>query len=44
MLRNTMVQAKRLILAKRYDGLPKITDFKLEEVTLPALNDGGLCC
>lgn len=44
MSKRAMVQAKRFILAKRYDGLPKVTDFKLEDVALPALNDGGLIC
>lgn len=42
MLKRTMVQAKKFIFAKRFEGLPKITDFRLEEETLPALNDGGL--
>lgn len=37
----TMVQAKKFIYTKRFDGLPKLTDFRLEEETLPALSDGG---
>lgn len=37
----TMVQAKKFIYAKRFVGLPKVTDFRLEEETLPALGDGG---
>lgn len=41
MLKRTMVKAKKFIFAKRFDGMPKITDFRLEEETLPALNDGG---
>lgn len=38
-----MVQAKKFVYAKRFDGLPKISDFKLESETLPALKDGGKC-
>lgn len=37
-----MVQAKKFIYAKRFEGMPKVTDFRLEEETLPELNDGGL--
>lgn len=37
-----MVKAKKYIFAKRFDGLPKVTDFRLEEETLPELRDGGL--
>lgn len=40
--RNIMVQAKKFIFAKRFDGMPKLSDFRLEEETLPALEDGGL--
>lgn len=36
-----MVQAKKFIYAQRFDGLPKVTDFKLEEEKLPELNSGG---
>lgn len=41
MLKRTMVQAKKFIYAKRFDGLPKLSDFKLEEEALPELKDGG---
>lgn len=37
-----MVRAKKFIFAKRFKGLPKVTDFRLEEETLPALKNGGL--
>lgn len=36
-----MVKAKKFIYAKRFDGFPKITDFRLEEEELPELKDGG---
>lgn len=36
-----MVKAKKFIYAVRFDGLPKVTDFRLEEETLPELKDGG---
>lgn len=36
-----MVKAKKIIFAKRFDGLPKVTDFRLEEETLPELKNGG---
>lgn len=37
-----MVKAKKFIFATKFDGLPKVTDFRLEEETLPELKDGGL--
>lgn len=37
----TMVTAKKFIYAKRFEGLPKVTDFRLEEEILPDLKDGG---
>lgn len=36
-----MVQAKKFIYAKRYEGEPKVTDFKFVEEDLPPLKDGG---
>ena len=36
-------QAKKFIYAKKFDGMPKVTDFRLEEETLPELKDGGSC-
>lgn len=42
MLRRTMVKAKKFIFAKRFEGMPKISDFQLEEETLPELNDGDV--
>lgn len=36
-----MVTAKKFIYAKRFEGLPKVTDFRLEEEILPDLKDGG---
>lgn len=41
MLNRTMVQAKKFIFAKRFEGMPKISDFRLEEESLPELKDGG---
>lgn len=40
-LKKAMVQAKKFIYSKRFVGLPKLTDFQLEEETLPELQDGG---
>lgn len=37
-----MVQAKKFIYAKRFESMPKITDFRLEEETLPELNEGDV--
>lgn len=37
-----MVQAKKFIFANRFDGMPKVDDFVLEEETLPDVLDGGL--
>lgn len=36
-----MVIAKKFIFATRFDGLPKTTDFSMEEETLDELKDGG---
>lgn len=34
--------AKKFVIAKRFEGLPKLNDFKLVEETLPTeLKDGG---
>ena len=41
-MKRAMVQAKKWIYAKRFEGLPKVTDFRLEKETLPELKDGGL--
>lgn len=41
MLKSTMMKAKKFINVKRFEGLPKLTDFRLEEETLPELKDGG---
>ena len=35
------IQAKKFVYAEKFEGLPKITDFQLEEETLPELKDGG---
>lgn len=40
-LNDKMVKAKKFIYAKRFDGMPKLDDFKLEIETLPELKDGG---
>lgn len=36
-----MVKANKFVLVKRFRGLPKVNDFKLEEEEMPELNDGG---
>lgn len=34
--------ARKFVLVKPFEGLPKLTDFKIVEETLPAeLQDGG---
>lgn len=38
-----MVKATKIILQKRFDGLPKKDDFKIVEEELPPLKDGGIC-
>lgn len=40
---SNMVNAKKFIYAKRFDGEPKVTDFELREEELPALKNGGKC-
>lgn len=37
-----MEEARRFVFVKRFNGMPKVTDFRLEEVALPFLKDGGL--
>lgn len=34
-------QAKKFVYAKKFEGLPKVSDFSLENETLPELKDGG---
>lgn len=41
-MKRAMVLAKKFIFVKRFDGMPKISDFRLEEEILPELKDGGL--
>lgn len=36
-----MVTSKKFILAKQFDGPPKLSDLQLVEEELPALKDGG---
>lgn len=36
-----MVKAKKFIYSKPFNGLPKISDFQLEEEILPELQNGG---
>lgn len=36
-----MVKAKKYILVRHFDGLPKKEDLKIVEEELPALKDGG---
>lgn len=36
-----MVRAKIFIYAKKFEGLPKVSDFELQEEELPNLKDGG---
>lgn len=36
--------ARKFVLAKPFEGFPKLTDFQIVEETLPAeLQDGGIC-
>lgn len=37
-----MVKARKYVYVKPFDGLPKKTDFEIQEEELPALNDGGI--
>lgn len=39
--KRTLVKAKVFIYDKPFDGPAKVTDFKLVEEELPALNNGG---
>lgn len=41
---SSKLQAKKFVYVEKFEGLPKITDFKLEEETLPELKDGGKWC
>ena len=36
-----MVKAKKYIVQKQFDGLPKSTDLKIVEEELPPVKDGG---
>lgn len=36
-----MVKAKKFIYAKPFEGFPKLDNFRLEEETLPELQNGG---
>lgn len=36
-----MVKAKTWVVAKLFEGEPKLSDFKLVEEELPALKEGG---
>ena len=38
-----MVQARKWVLVKHFDGMPKESDLKLVEEELPGLKDGGIC-
>jgi prostaglandin reductase 1 len=37
-----MVKSKTWIMAKSFEGEPKLEDFKLVEEELPTLKDGGI--
>ncbi|KAK7789395.1 hypothetical protein R5R35_006942 [Gryllus longicercus] len=39
-----MVKAKKIVLASRFDGEPKLSDFKVVEEDLPPLQDGQVLC
>lgn len=39
--KSRMSKAKKFVYAKRFVGLPKLTDFQLEEEDLPELRHGG---
>lgn len=36
-----MVRTKKLIYAKQFESLPKLTDFRIDDEDLPELKDGG---
>jgi len=38
------MQARKITLAKHFEGAPKLSDFKIVEETLPALQDGEILC
>lgn len=38
-----MVIAKKVIIDKRFNGMPKPSDFKIIEEQLPPLKEGGEC-
>ncbi|XP_035663353.1 prostaglandin reductase 1-like [Branchiostoma floridae] len=39
-----MVKAKKFVIAARFDGLPKVSDFQLVEEDTPELKNGDLLC
>ena len=38
-----LVKAKKFVFAKRFQGMPKLSDIKLVEEELGQVNDGGIC-
>ncbi|XP_049837642.1 prostaglandin reductase 1-like [Schistocerca gregaria] len=39
-----MTEARKIVIAKRFEGEPKVTDFRVETERLPALQDGQMLC
>lgn len=37
-------QARKFVYTEKFQGLPKISDFRLEEESLPELKNGGKRC
>lgn len=37
-------QARKFVYTEKFQGLPKLSDFRLEEESLPELKDGGKRC
>lgn len=40
-VRSTMVNAKKIVCTKFFDGEPQLSDFRIEFEKLPELRDGG---
>ncbi|CAL8099811.1 unnamed protein product [Orchesella dallaii] len=43
-LNQDKMQARKFVITKHFQGLPKLSDFNLVEETLPALQDGEILC
>ncbi|ODM99748.1 Prostaglandin reductase 1 [Orchesella cincta] len=43
-LNQDKMQARKIVITQHFQGAPKLSDFKLVEETLPALQDGEILC